>query len=262
MTNHDSCIIRHFSHYCRLSEQDKALLHELEESPRDVRAGEVLWQENEQATEFCTVSRGWAYSFRNLGDGSRQILEVFLPGDIIGLREFAFSQRLAGVAMIDDGVVCHFPHRRLLDIFRQSTTLTAVLFSISSRQQALLTERLVNLARRTAHQKLAHFLYEMYVRLDQTGAATDGRFRLPLSQEQLADTLGLSAVHVSRTFSAFREEELVLRERHKVTLPDPEALANVAEFDACYLNDSVRPIFLEEDAAAMRPSNGAAALKT
>ncbi|MBZ9559351.1 MULTISPECIES: Crp/Fnr family transcriptional regulator [unclassified Modicisalibacter] len=259
MNRNDSCIIRHFSHYCALSDDDKALLCELEDSPQDVKSGDVLWKENDLASEFCTVSRGWAYSYRNLGDGSRQILEVFLPGDIIGLREFAFSQRLAGVSMIDDGVICQFPHRRLLDIFRQSTTLTAVLFAISSRQQSLLTERLVNLARRTAHQKLAHFLYEMYVRLDQTGAAGEGKFRLPLSQEQLADTLGLSAVHVSRTFSAFREEGLVLRERHKVTLPDPQALAQVAEFDACYLNDSVRPIFLENDNAAMRPPNGVSA---
>lgn len=255
MNLQDSCIVRHFSHFRRLSDDDKKLLRQLEESPEHVKAGSVLWQEEDRASEFCTLSRGWAYSYRNLGDGSRQILEVYLPGDIIGLREFAFSQRLAGVAMIDDGVVCHFPHRRLLDIFSQSTILTAILFAISSRQQALLTERLINLARRTAHQKLAHFIYEMYLRLLQTGALSDGDFRLPLSQEQLADTLGLSAVHVSRTFSAFREQGLVLRERHHVKLPDPEALARVAEFDDCYLNDSVRPIFFDSTEAAMHMTN-------
>lgn len=239
----DSCIIRHFSHYCELSADDKRLLCELEQSPSEVRAGQSLWQERDRANDFCTIRRGWAYSYRNLGDGSRQILEVYLPGDIIGLREFAFSQRLAGVAMIDDGVVCHFPHRRMVELFSQSTTLTAVLFAIASRQQALLTEQLINLARRSAHQKLAHFLYEMYLRLLETGAADDGKFRLPLSQEQLADTLGLSSVHVSRTFSAFRESGLVIRERHKITIPDLTALAEAAEFDSRYLHDSLRPLF-------------------
>lgn len=245
MDPQDSCIIRHFRHFCELSSADKSLLHELENSPTGVQAGQSLWQENDKASEFCTISHGWAYSYRNLSDGSRQILEVFLPGDIVGLREFAFSQRLAGVMMIDDGTVCHFPHRRLTEIFRQSDTLTSILFAIASRQQALLTERLVSLARRSAHEKLAHFLYEMYLRLLQTGAYDDGHFRLPLSQEQIADALGLSTVHVSRTFSAFREEGLVLRERHKVTLLDPDALARVAEFDSRYLHDSVRPLFFD-----------------
>ncbi|MEC9482466.1 MAG: Crp/Fnr family transcriptional regulator, partial [Halomonas sp.] len=171
----------------------------------------------------------------------------FLPGDIIGLREFAFSQRLASVSMIDSGAICHFPHRRLLEIFRTSTLLTAVFFAVASRQQAMLTERLVNLARRTAQQKLAHFLYEMYQRLSHTGSVENGRFRLPLSQEQLGDTLGLSSVHISRTFTLFREKGLVLRERHRVTLSDPEALAKVAEFDGCYLNDNVRPLFLDHE---------------
>nr|WP_297460722.1 Crp/Fnr family transcriptional regulator [uncultured Halomonas sp.] len=243
MDPQDSCIVRHFRHFGRLSETDKELLQELEKSPTEVQAGQSLWLENDQASEFCTISRGWAYSYRHLGDGSRQILEVFLPGDIVGLREFAFSQRLAGLMMIDDGVICYFPHQRLADVFQQSLTLTSVLFAIASRQQALLTERLVSLARRSAHEKLAHFLYEMYLRLLQTGAIDDGHFRLPLSQEQIADVLGLSTVHVSRTFSAFREEGLVLRERHKVTLLDTDALARVAQFDSRYLHDSVRPLF-------------------
>ena len=89
----------------------------------------------------------------------------------------------------------------------------------------------------------------MYLRLLQTGATDDGHFCLPLSQEQIADALGLSTVHVSRTFSAFREAGLVLRERHKVTLLDPDALARVAQFDSRYLHDSVRPLFSDQPAS-------------
>ncbi|MBD3894863.1 Crp/Fnr family transcriptional regulator [Halomonas sp. ML-15] len=239
----DSCIIRHFSHYCALSDDDKQLLHELEQSPTEVKAGDQLWAEGDSANEFCTLRTGWAYSFRYLENGNRQILEVYLPGDIIGLSEFAFSQRLAGVQMIEDGVVCHFPHARMLELFRQSTTLTAVLFAISSRHQALLTERLVNLARRSARQKMAHFLHEMYLRLRQTEPEGGAAFRLPLSQEQLADILGLSPVHVSRTFSALGEDGLVHRDRHQILVPDLEALACEGEFDECYLTDNVRPLF-------------------
>ncbi|PRY64558.1 CRP-like cAMP-binding protein [Vreelandella songnenensis] len=242
MSQEQSCIIHHFNHYCSLSKEEKELLLSLEETPTDIKGGSLLWGMGESANEFCTLKSGWAYSYRHLENGDRQILEVFLPGDIIGLREFAFAERLENVRMITDGVICHFPHKRLLELFRQSLTLTSVIFAISSRHQALITERLVTLARRSARQKTAHFLYEMYARLNQTNGDLKGKFRLPLSQEQLADILGLSPVHVSRTFSLLSEEGLVFRDRHNVTIPDLKALAEAGEFDACYLSDSVRPL--------------------
>lgn len=242
MGHEKSCIISHFSHYCSLTDEEKQLLINLEESPSDIKSGTLLWEVGDTANEFCTLKSGWAYSYRHLENGDRQILEVFLPGDIIGLSEFAFSQRLESVRMIDDGVICHFPHKRMLEIFRQSLPLTSVMFAISSRQQALLTERLITLARRSARQKMAHFLYEMFLRLRQTNPDISNQFRLPLSQEQLADVLGLSPVHVSRTFTALSDDGLVFRDRHHLTIPDLQALSDEGEFDNCYLNDNVRPL--------------------
>ncbi|MCE9665043.1 Crp/Fnr family transcriptional regulator [Halomonas sp. M5N1S17] len=243
MEHLDSCIVRHFRYYYDLSRNDEELLLELERRPTKVKAGTQLWEERDSANEFCTLSRGWAYSYRIMENGSRQILELYMPGDIIGLREFAFSQRLAGVKMAEDGVVCYFPHQHVLDLFRQSVILTTIMFAISSRQQVLITERLVNLARRNAKQKLAHFLLETYQRLKHTHADGHDSFRLPLSQELLADLLGLSPVHVSRTLTALSDEGLVFRERHVVTIPDLKALKEMADFDDRYLIDNMRPLF-------------------
>jgi CRP-like cAMP-binding protein len=236
-----SCIIKHFSHYYSLTEEEKQLLIALEESPTDIKSGSILWEKGDEANEFCTLKSGWAFSYRHMENGDRQILEVFLPGDIIGLREFAFSQRLENVRMIDDGVICHFPHKRMLDIFRLSLPLTSVMFAIGNRQQVLMTERLVT-SRRSARQKMAHFLYEMYLRLRQTNPDISNQFRLPLSQEQLADVLGLSPVHVSRTFTALSDDGLVFRDRHHLTISDLAALCAEGEFDDCYLTDNVRPL--------------------
>ncbi|MHB0776383.1 Crp/Fnr family transcriptional regulator [Halomonas sp. WWR20] len=243
MSEQDSCIIRYFNHYATLSARDKELLWSLERSPVEVGRSDLLWKEGDRADHFCTLSEGWAYSCRHLEDGSRQILEVFLPGDIIGLREFAFQERLTTVEMIGEGVICRFPHRHLVDVFHESGTLSTIFFAISSHHQAMLTERLVNLARRTARHKIAHFLYELYMRLLRTQSAPVRRFRLPLSQQQIGDALGLSAVHVSRTFTVFREEGLVLRERQWIDLPDPEALAREASFIEHYLDDNVSHLF-------------------
>ncbi|MCE8014753.1 Crp/Fnr family transcriptional regulator [Halomonas sp. MCCC 1A17488] len=243
MNPDESCIVRHFNQYYPLSAEDKALLFRLEDSATTVKAGFPLWEERDRAHEFCTLKRGWAFSYRELENGTRQILDIYLPGDIVGLREFAFSQRLAGVQMIEDGEVCFFPHRHLVDIFRQSFTLTSILFAIASRQQVMLTERLVNLARRNARQKLAHFLLEMCQRIKQTHGNGCESFRLPLSQEILADLLGLSPVHVSRTFTALNDDGLIFRERYRVTIPDLEALKHEAGFDDRYLIENMRPLF-------------------
>ncbi|MGQ4880186.1 Crp/Fnr family transcriptional regulator [Billgrantia sp. LNSP4103-1] len=243
MDSEQSCIVRHFNYYYPLSREDRELLTALEDSSTPVRAGTVLWEERDAAQEFCTLKSGWAFSYRNLENGTRQILEIYLPGDIIGLREFAFSERLAGVQMVEDGEACFFPHSHLIDIFRRSFTLTSILFAIASRQQVLITERLVNLARRNARQKLAHFLLEMFQRIKQNEANGSESIRLPLSQEVLADLLGLSPVHVSRTFSALSDDGLVFRDRHKVMLPDLEALKEEAGFDDRYLIENIRPLF-------------------
>ena len=242
MSENDSCIIRHFRHYANLSDSDEALLDSLEREPREVARGESLWQTDDPAGRFCTLSKGWAYSFRDMEDGSRQILEIYLPGDVIGLREFAFHERLAGVMMIDDGIVCDFPHRRLIEVFRESFTLSMIFFAVSSHQQALLTERLVNLAWRSARQKIAHLIYEMYMRLQRIMPHSSRRFRLPLSQQQLGDALGLTSVHISRTLSGFREEGILLRDRQWVELLDPDALAREAEFAGRYLRDGLGPL--------------------
>ncbi|WP_459868607.1 Crp/Fnr family transcriptional regulator [Halomonas shantousis] len=251
MSAKDSCIIRYFNHYATLSAEDKELLRSLERSPTDIGKAVPLWKEGDKADHFCTLSEGWAYSCRHMEDGSRQILDIFLPGDIIGLREFAFQERLTTVEMIEEGVVCRFPHRHLTDIFRQSPLLSTIFFAISSHHQALLTERLINLARRSARQKVAHFLYELYVRLQRTQSSPMHRFRVPLSQQQLGDALGLSSVHISRTFTAFREEGVMLRERQWINLSDPESLAREANFTDQYLNDHISHLFQK---AALDPA--------
>ncbi|MEQ4538490.1 MAG: Crp/Fnr family transcriptional regulator [Billgrantia sp.] len=243
MSSEESCVVRHFRYYHPVSDEDIMLLARLEDSATPLRAGTVLWEERDEAHEFCTLKHGWAFSYRELENGTRQILEIYLPGDIIGLREFAFSQRLAGVQMVEDGEVCFFPHRHIVDIFRQSFTLTSILFAIASHQQVMITERLVNLARRNARQKLAHFLLEMIQRLRQTQADGSESFRLPLSQEILADLLGLSPVHVSRTFTALNDDGLVFRDRYQVQIPDLEALKQEAGFDDRYLIENMRPLF-------------------
>jgi CRP-like cAMP-binding protein len=232
----DSCFIRQLSHFAPLSDKDKHLLKTLENNPIEVDAGTTLWETGDLAGRFGVLSQGWAYSCRYMEDGTRQILDIHIPGDVIGLGEYACHHRLNTVAMLTRGEICYFPHKHLQQVFEESSTLTSLFFTIAGQHQALITERLINMARRNAQQKLAHFLYETQQRMQRIGSYNENRIELPLSQQLLADLLGISTVHISRTFAAFREQGLVFRHRRWVEIPDVPALACVAEFDGKYLD--------------------------
>lgn len=235
----NSCIVKHFESYGRLSEKEQQLLLSLEEGPQPWPKNTILWCQGDPSDCFYTLSKGWACSFRELEDGSRQVLDVYVPGDIVGLREFSFQKRITSVAMLNDAELCAFPKSHLGHIFSSSLTLCSIMFMITSRDQAILLERLVNLGRRTAREKLAHFLVEISHRLQRTNAQVENHLSLPLSQGVLADALGLSAVHVSRTFKEFRQEGLLRTGNAHLELLDIKGLEAVAGFDEFYLNQPI-----------------------
>ncbi|WP_110692271.1 Crp/Fnr family transcriptional regulator [Salinicola halophyticus] len=241
MGQQEGCIARQFGHYGAISANDRRRLDALEGVATRVTKGQVLWHEGDTARDFCTLRQGWAYSFRHMEDGTRHILEIFLPGDIIGLHEFPFKQRLSSVAMLEDGEIRLVSNRQLHDLFRQSTNLMSLCFAVCSYQQAVLSERMVHLSRRSARQRVAYLLFEIFCRLRRCDDDQRECFRLPLSQQHLADALGLSPVHVSRTLTAFRQEGLLKLARGWVHMLDRRALAREGSVLGC-LHDHVEPL--------------------
>lgn len=234
-----SCIIRHFQHYAQLSEHDKELLESLEKSPKDFSRNSVIWQQGKQSDDFYTVRSGWACSYHSLEDGTRQVLDIYVPGDVIGLREFAFKRRVSNLIVLTDAQLCPFPKDRLSEVFERSHLLCNLFFMISARDQAILVERLINLGRRTALEKLAHFLLEMGYRLDKACADIYDCNHLPLTQVLLADALGLSTVHVNRTLQELKQKELVTLGPDGINLIDRDGLVEVAGFDPEYLSEDI-----------------------
>lgn len=234
-----SCIIKHFEHYSPLSDSDKALLDSLEKSPKGYTKGTTVWDQGSNSDHFYTVKKGWAFSHRVLEDGSRQVLDIFVPGDIVGLREFAFNKRVSGLTVMNDAELCAFPKTRLTEVFAESLLLCNIFFMIAARDQAILMERLVNLGRRSAREKLAHFLVEISERLKKTNSDIGAHSKLPLTQPMLGDALGLSSVHVNRTFRELKDEGLIRPGKGDVELLDLKGLEDVAHFDHTYLQEDI-----------------------
>ena len=234
-----SCIIRHFEHYAELNQEEKELLAALEKAPKSFSKGSVVWQQGMDSDHFYTVHSGWAFSFRNMEDGSRQVLDFYVPGDVIGLREFAFQRRISSLMVITNAILCPFPKHHLSDVFARSRLLCNLFFMMAARDQAILVERLINLGRRSAREKVAHFLLEMAHRLDKACADIDDCNHLPLTQVLMADALGLSTVHVNRTLNELKQQSLTAPAADGVLILDREGLSDVAGFDPEYLLENV-----------------------
>ncbi|MFW5824867.1 MAG: Crp/Fnr family transcriptional regulator [Marinobacter sp.] len=234
-----SCIIRHFQHYSELTDDDQKLLASLEKSPRDFDKNRVIWRQGSDSENFYTVRSGWACAYRNMEDGSRQVLDIYVPGDIIGLREFAFRRRVSSLQVITDASLCPFPKHHLTDVFAASPLLCNLFFLIAARDQAILVERLINLGRRSALEKIAHFLLEMTYRLDKACVDIHNCNHLPLTQVLVADALGLSTVHVNRTLGDLKQRKLITIGPNGITLQDREGLKAIAGFDPEYLLEDV-----------------------
>lgn len=234
------CIIKHFESYAPISRSEAELLASLEKNPKEFSKNSYVWCQGDTPGDFYSLKQGWAYSFKDLEDGTRQVLDVYVPGNVIGLRDYASRSRVSGLRMLTDGVLCAFPRSRLAEVFAESLLLCNIFFTIGSRDQAILIERLVNLGRRSAREKVAHFLVETVYRVDRTVTQPNQPLHLPLTQSLIADALGLSAVHVNRVFQELKDEGLVSPPSSGVQLQELKRLKEIARFDPTYLDEDIQ----------------------
>ncbi len=178
-----------------------------------------------------TVRRGWACSWRSLSDGRRQVVDIFLPGQVMGLRELFLGGPKGSFLALTEVEVGMLHREHLHALFQHSPQLGALLLDVAIQEQALLVERIVSIGRRSAAQRLGHFFLELQARLH----ASDGPFECPLNQAVLGDALGLSSVHVSRSLRQLKQQGLMEMKDRMVWIRAPERLRAYADFDGRYL---------------------------
>ncbi|OWJ64798.1 Crp/Fnr family transcriptional regulator [Inquilinus limosus] len=192
------------------------------------------------------LNKGWGYSFRDLPNGLRQIIDFILPGDIFGLQEIFLGGSNLGFASITSVDAAVVSPRTLLGMSRQWPRLGGAILWSASLQGSIAAERLVALGRRSAAGRMAHLLLELSIRLEFIGQGSPSGFFCPLTQHDLANALGLTPVHVNRVLRHLRQLELVVFRNSKVEFLDRQGLIDIAHFDAAYLGrnrDASRKIF-------------------
>lgn len=218
-----------------ISAEEEEILRASITEVRDYAAGKTVVRAGTMLTESNLVVSGIAARYKDLADGQRQILELHVAGDYMDLHGFLLKRLEHNIGALTPLRLAIVPHDRMRVITETSPHLARMLWFSTLLDGALHRERILSIGRRTAIARIAHLLCEISLRLKVVGLGSEHSFPLPLTQADLADVTGLTAVHVNRMLKQLRDEGLLTFRGGEVTIHDWEGLQRVAEFTPGYL---------------------------
>ncbi|MEO7170890.1 MAG: Crp/Fnr family transcriptional regulator [Sphingomonas sp.] len=209
---------------------ERAALERLEERQRHIRRGAILLRENEAAGELFILRKGLMMSYVLLDDGSRQILRLLFPGDMLGISSMIYRESPETLCALSDCVVCPFDYATFSELLGAHPRLAALVLVFNQIERVALTDRLAALGRTSAKTRVAALLLDLRNRLRATDKSIDTAYPLGLTQEEIGDATGLTAVHVNRMLRQLEDEGMIARGSGRVTLVDERALARAANY--------------------------------
>lgn len=214
----------------RLSSAEQADLDRLEAQQRSCRRGAVVIKEQEAPRELFIVRSGWLHSSSVLGNGSRQILRFHFPGDVLGLPLLAFAESPETVTAVTDVNLCPFSRERFAALIAEHPRLGAMMLGLSVADRVSLADRLASIGRTSARARVGSLICEIFARLRQLGMVDEDGIQLPLTQEEIGDATGLTAVHVNRMMRGLAEDGIIARNGSHIRLLDEKRLTAEANY--------------------------------
>jgi len=209
---------------------------------RDYPARKVLAEPGEELSFSTLVLKGFLCRYKDLSEGQRQITQIHVPGDFADLHSFTLKKLDHSVMTLTPTRIAMVPHATLNRITERYPHLTRVYWFSTNLDAAINREWEVSLGRRTALARCAHLLAELRFRLAMVGQADRRGYDLPISQIDLSECLGLTAVHVNRSLRRLREEGAATFRIGRVEIHDLARLEDIGEFDPAYLYPAAVPI--------------------
>jgi CRP-like cAMP-binding protein len=219
-----------------VSEAERKLIEQLPRRVRTFTNGEELVVEGTRPTESCHLLAGFAARAQYLPDGKRQLTALHVAGDFVDLHAFLLKLMDHSVVAIGRCEAAFIPHASLLALVEAVPHIGRLFWLSTVIDAAIQRTWITSLGRRSPPQHIAYLICELYARLDVLGLVRDGSFEFPATQNDIADMVGLSLVHVNRTIQELRSAQLVVWRNSIVTVPDIDRLHDFAEFDPTYLN--------------------------
>lgn len=229
-------MVRKLCLWTELGKPDCDEIYELPYQIRHLEAGQYLVWDGDTPQHTCLLLSGFAYRHKHAGNGGRQILSIHMKGDLIDLQNSLLGIADHNVQMLTAGAVALMPIQAVRDLAFRQPSIGMAMWYETLVEGSIFREWVLNIGRRDARTRIAHLLCEFALRLEvaELGQATS--YELPITQEQLADAVALTSVHVNRTLMKLEQDGLITRTKRMITIADWTELAKVADFEPRYLH--------------------------
>jgi CRP-like cAMP-binding protein len=237
----EQCPIRGLKVFRQFTAEELAFVNSFKAGELTVDPRATILQEGTSSTHLFTVLLGWAFRYKMLPDGRRQILNFALPGDFLGLQASMFNEMTHSVEALTSMLLCVFPRERIWELYEHHASLSFDITWLASREEQILDSHLLNVGRRNAIERTAYLILHLFMRARDVGLAGKSSVTLPITQQHLADTLGMSIVHTNKTLRRLYDRKLVSWKSQRLEILDMDGLKEVAEWDGD-VGGSLRPL--------------------
>lgn len=236
----ESCPLRGLPHFRDFTPDELKFISAFKRGELVSEAGSVILSEGAHSAHLYTLLSGWAFRYKTLEDGRRQILNYILPGDLIGLQGSLLGEMQHSVEALSPVVLCVFQRDRIGKLFENHASLGFDITWMASREERMLDEHLLSVGRRTALERAAYLISFIHQRAAQLGLAEDRALLIPVTQQHLADTLGLSIVHTNKTLRKLVERGMIRWHDRACEVLDPAGLMGIAGWSG--MAEALKPL--------------------
>ena len=229
-------MVRRLERRSPLTQGDREALLGLPHNVKKLPASAHIVRDGD-APDFCTLLlSGFAYRYKITGEGGRQIISIHCAAEFLDLQNSFLGLADHSVQMLTEGELALMPIGALQELAMTRPAIGQALWIDTLIDASIFREWVVNVGRRDSRARVAHLLCEFSLRLEAAGLASNHRYELPMTQEQLADAVGLTSVHVNRVLKQLGEEGLIERNRRSIVILDWTRMREAGDFNERYLH--------------------------
>jgi CRP-like cAMP-binding protein len=229
-------MVRKLGLWTTLNQDDEDALVALPHTIRSMGAGQVLIWDGDKPQYTCLLLSGFAFRHKVAGNGGRQIMSIHMKGDILDLQNSLLGVADHNVQMLTGGDVALIPVEAMRELAFRRPSVGMAMWYETLVEGSIFREWILNIGRRDARTRISHLLCEFSMRLETAELGKQDQYELPITQEQLADAVSLTPVHVNRTLMNLEADGLIKRDKRVITISDWKTLAKVADFQPRYLH--------------------------
>lgn len=232
--------VRKLASFTPLGDEAVAALQRATLRPRQVPPRTDLIREGDRPGPVFVMLEGWAYRYKILPNGTRQVMAFLMPGDACDLHISMLSEMDHSIQTATAASVATISEGEMARIMDDHADIARAMYSAQLTDEGTLRAWIVSMGRRSSLERVAHLTCELYVRACSTDVTDGSEFVIPLSQNVLADALGMTTVHINRVMQELKLAHALNLKRGSVVIVDPGKLAQIAGFDENYLHRRTR----------------------